>query len=98
METRQDTLFPLPPPDRRLLRVSRGLSHFSCMRLRKGQNLKISLRDCSTGKIVATIYGGEEMADHIVTCINSFGEEKHEKITEGQNPDDIHRNAVRRFQ
>ena len=71
----EETLFPLPPPDEHPLRVTRGQSHFNYRRLQVGQNLKINLRDCSTGKIIDTLYGGEEMADHIVTCINSYGKE-----------------------
>ena len=73
--TEEATLFPLPPPDEVPLRVTRGLSHFNYRRLQTGQNLKINLRDCRTGKIIATIYGGERMADHIVECINSYGKE-----------------------
>ena len=65
-----DTLFEMPEAktDPLVLRADRPVYNY--MRIQKGQNLKVNLRDCSTGRIVATIYGGPDMADRIVKCVN----------------------------
>lgn len=65
-----DTLFEMPEakPAPLVLRADRPVYNYR--RIQKGQNLKVNLRDCSTGKIVGTIYGGERMAAQIVAAVN----------------------------
>lgn len=65
-----DTLFDMPEAKEPLLRLRADKPVYNYMRIQKGQNLKVNLRDCSTGRIVATIYGGVDMADWIVKCVN----------------------------
>lgn len=64
------TLFDMPEAKEPPLRLRADKPVYNYMRIQKGQNLKVNLRDCSTGRIVATIYGGVDMADWIVKCVN----------------------------
>lgn len=63
------TLFEMPEakPAPLVLRADRPVYNYR--RIQKGQNLKVNLRD-GTGRIVATIYGGPDMAARIVECVN----------------------------
>ena len=64
------TLFEMPEakPAPLVLRADRPVYNYR--RVQKGQNLKVNLRDCRTGRIVATVYGGPDMAARIVKCVN----------------------------
>lgn len=66
----EDLLFDMPEPTWRYLRLAAGKPISNYLRTRKGQNLKVNLRDLDTGKIVATVYGGLEMAQRIAQCVN----------------------------
>ena len=66
----EDMLFDMPEPTWRHLRLTVGKPISNYLRMRKGQNLKVNLRDADTGKIVATVYGGAEMAERIARCVN----------------------------
>ena len=68
-----DTLLEVPPSP---LRLRADPPRYNYRRIQNGQNLKVNLRDCATGKIVATIYGGVDMANYIVNTINEKGEGK----------------------
>lgn len=65
-----DTLFDMPEAKEPPLRLRADKPVYNWRRIQYGQNLKVNLRDCSTGRIVATIYGGERMAAQIVAAVN----------------------------
>lgn len=65
-----DTLFDMPEAKEPPLRLRADRPVYNWRRIQNGQNLKVSLRDCRTGKVVATIYGGERMAAQIVAAVN----------------------------
>lgn len=68
------TLFDIPPADAaKGLRLRADPPHRNFMRERKGQPPQVTLRDDRTGRIVATVYGGEELAKHIINCVNEKG-------------------------
>lgn len=67
---KEQTLFEMPEAKAPALRLRADRPVYNYMRIQKGQNLKVNLRDCATGRIVATIYGGVDMADWIVKCVN----------------------------
>jgi len=64
-----DTLFDMPEAKAPTLRLRADKPVYNYMRIQIGQNLKVNLRD-GTGKIVATVYGGERMAAQIVDAVN----------------------------
>lgn len=47
---------------------------YNYIRMYKGQHPKVNIRDLRNGKIVATIYGGEDMAKYIAECVNRRSE------------------------
>ena len=55
------------------MRLHADPPNYNFRRIRNGQNIKVNLRDCRTGRIVATVYGGVEMANYIVKTINEKG-------------------------
>lgn len=65
-----DTLFEMPEAKAPALRLRADKPVYNLRRIQYGQNLKVNLRDCRTGKVVATIYGGERMAAQIVAAVN----------------------------
>ena len=65
-----DTLFDMPEAKEPPLRLRANKPVYNWRRIQYGQNLKVNLRDCRTGKVVATIYGGERMAAQIVAAVN----------------------------
>ena len=72
MESKSDTLFPMPPPSpEEPLELSVGDEWHNYKRYCKGQEMKVMLRDLRTGKVAATVYGGKKMAQYIADCVNS---------------------------
>ena len=71
-----DTLFAMPEAKEPPLRLRADRPVYNYRRIQKGQNLKVNLRDCRTGRIVATIYGGVDMAARIVKCVNDAARRK----------------------
>lgn len=65
-----ETLFEMPVAKDPPLRLRADKPVYNWRRIQCGQNLKVNLRDCRTGKIVATVYGGERMAAQIVEAVN----------------------------
>lgn len=72
---RQPDMFPevgnRPPPLK--LYMGDGDIHANYLRRRMGQNMKITLRSRERGgRIVATIYSGEDDARYILNAVNQF--------------------------
>jgi len=91
-----DTLFDMPEAKEPPLRLRANKPVYNWRRIQNGQNLKVNLRDCRTGKVVATIYGGERMAAQIVAAVNEKQEtmmgrgdcaKMRESITPKSDPD-----------
>lgn len=71
----QDTLFPeaeLPPPEHERLRLVVCKPTPNYLRMRQGKPCKVALR-CPErkGRIIATVYSGEDDAQYIADCVNA---------------------------
>jgi hypothetical protein len=75
----QQQLFELPEAKETPLTLKVCPPVYNYIRRCKGQHPKVNLRDYRTGKIVATIYGGEDMAKYIAECVNGRSEVSNDK-------------------